>query len=67
MTSAEFYAARLRLGLTQAELGKIMGMSQPGIARLESGERQPTKIQSAFSTVLSLLPKKTLSTVKTRI
>lgn len=48
MTSAEFRAARLRLGLTQAELAEIMGMGQPQIALIESGRRQPTKIHAAF-------------------
>lgn len=52
MTSEEFCAARLRLGLTQAELGKIMGMDQPHVARLESGKRQPTRQQAAFMVVL---------------
>lgn len=48
MTSAEFRALRLALGLTQAELGEIMGMLPTNIARIESGDRQPTKIQAAF-------------------
>lgn len=52
MTSAEFHAARLHLGLTQSELGNIMGMPQSAIARLESGARKPTRQQSAFMAVL---------------
>lgn len=48
MTSAEFRALRISLGLTQAELGEIMGMLPTNIARIESGDRQPTKIQAAF-------------------
>ena len=32
---------RIEKGLTQAELAKKVGTSQPSIARLESGEREP--------------------------
>ena len=48
MTSNEFAQLRKELGLTQAELAAIMGSTQPSIARIESGERQPTKILAAF-------------------
>jgi len=48
MTSEEFTALRRQLGLTQAELGELMGLAQPHIARIESGARLPTKIQAAF-------------------
>ena len=54
MTSAEFYTARLRLGLTQAELGKIMAMDQRNISRIEAGKRQPTLQQAAFMSLLEL-------------
>jgi transcriptional regulator with XRE-family HTH domain len=33
---------RLDYGLTQTALGKLLGMSQPAVARLESGEHLPT-------------------------
>lgn len=48
MTSEEFRALRLQLGLTQSELGAIMGIEQENISRIENGTRQPTKIQAAF-------------------
>lgn len=50
MTNQEFREARRRLGLTQLELGRIMGMSQAAICDLEreSSTRRPTKIQAAF-------------------
>lgn len=48
MTGAELREARLRLGLSQAELARIMGMPQPSLARLESGERRITNIHAAF-------------------
>jgi len=35
-------AARLRAGLTQAELGRAIGRSQPAIARWEAGRVQPS-------------------------
>ena len=48
MTSDEFRTLRLQLGLTQAELGKIMGMRPQEISRIESVRATPTKIQAAF-------------------
>ena len=48
MTPQEFKEARLRLGLPQAELGRLMGMGQPAIARLEAGGQGITKIHEAF-------------------
>jgi transcriptional regulator with XRE-family HTH domain len=33
---------RIKHGLTQSELAHILGMRQPAIARLESGEHNPT-------------------------
>ncbi len=34
-------AARMRRGYTQAELARRMGVSQPVVGRLESGEHSP--------------------------
>lgn len=47
MTSQEFKDIRTQLGLTQAELGKIMGMTQQAIHLIE-GKRSPTSIHEAF-------------------
>ena len=47
MTSAEFRAIRDRLGLSQAELGRIMGMLPREISRIEI-DRQPTRLHAAF-------------------
>jgi transcriptional regulator with XRE-family HTH domain len=35
-------AYRAEHGLSQTALGRRLGMSQPAVARLEAGERQPT-------------------------
>lgn len=35
-------AARIRAGLTQAELARKMGTTQPVVARMESGRVQPS-------------------------
>lgn len=40
--SAELLKARLRAGLSQAELAAIMSTSQSTIARLESGQTLPS-------------------------
>lgn len=48
MTGAELREARLRLGLSQTELARVMGMPQPSLARLETGERRITNIHAAF-------------------
>ena len=38
----ELIAARVRAGLTQAELAELMGTTQSVVARLESGARLPS-------------------------
>ncbi len=40
--AAEFVRARVRAGLSQAELAEKMGTSQSAIARLESGKTLPS-------------------------
>ena len=40
--SSELLRARLRAGLSQAELASLMGTSQSAIARLESGQTLPS-------------------------
>ena len=40
--STELIRARLRAGMSQAELAKHMGTSQSAIARLESGQTLPS-------------------------
>lgn len=47
MTSTEFRSIRLQLGLSQAELGRIMGLTAREISRIEIS-RNPTRIQAAF-------------------
>ena len=58
MTSAEFRAIRIRLGLNQTELADRLGMTQPMVSRIERGEREPTNQQGAAIMLLSELMKK---------
>jgi Predicted transcriptional regulator with C-terminal CBS domains len=37
----QLIAFRIEHGLSQTELGKLCGVSQPAIARLESGDHEP--------------------------
>lgn len=37
-----FKSYRIQLGITQAELGKIAGVSQPNVTRFESGKYNPS-------------------------
>lgn len=51
--------ARISRDITQAQLAKIIGTKQPGIARLERGESMPSlslldKVAKALSTNLSV-------------
>lgn len=47
MTSTQFRAIRAQLGLSQAELGRLMGLTAREISRIEN-DRQPTRVQAAF-------------------
>lgn len=47
MTSAEFRQLRDQIGLSQAELGRLMGLTAREISRIET-DRQPTRVQAAF-------------------
>jgi hypothetical protein len=46
-----FQSGRIQLGLTQAKLGRIMGMPARHISRIETS-RHPTKQQQAFMSLL---------------
>ena len=48
MTSEEFRAIRVQLGLTQSELAVLMGTYAKHISRIESGDRAPTRQQATF-------------------
>lgn len=41
-TSAFLHATRIKMGISQTELGKKIGMSQPQVARLENLEVKPS-------------------------
>ena len=58
MTSEEFRAIRLQLGLNQTELAAKLGMTQPMVSRIERGEREPTNQQGAAIALLRELLKK---------
>ena len=48
MTSEEFRKKRKEIGLTQKELGQLIGRTQNNVSDIERGKHKPTKIQSAF-------------------
>lgn len=54
MTSAEFRAARKKLGLNQQELGILLGMPPSHISRLETS-RTPTHQQAAAMALLEYI------------
>lgn len=59
MTGEDFKHYRLACGLTQTELGQLMGMHQQAVATIER-QRGPTKQQAAFVLVLRWLYSKGL-------
>ncbi len=55
MTSEEYRAIRRKIGLTQVEAAKYLGMTQQAISRIESGTRQPTSQQAAAIRLLAII------------
>jgi len=64
MTGQEFKSIRLKLHLTQSELGAIMGMRAQEISRIESGARKPTKKDVAFILYIEKHPPEELRKAK---
>lgn len=56
MTSEELREARLRLGLTQQSLARLMGMPRQALNRIERGQRAPTMQQAAFMRYIEAHP-----------
>lgn len=60
--SLKIIEARIRAGLTQAQLAKKIGTKQPSIARVENGDKPPSfpflnKIEKALNTsIISISP-----------
>ncbi len=46
---------RTAFGMKQKQFGKLMGMKQPAIARIESGKRKETKQQLAQLEAINLI------------
>lgn len=59
MSPAKFKEIRERLGLTQADLAEILGLSgkQP-ISHIETGFRNPSPLSQAIMSVVDELPEK---------
>ena len=55
MTSADFKMARNSLALSQKQTGRLLGMPQNAVSRLESGDRQPTRQHAAAMRLLLFL------------
>lgn len=55
LTRDEIRAIRKKIGLSQAKIARILGMTQQSYSRLESGNRQPTRQQVAAIKMLDLL------------
>lgn len=53
MTNDQFRQARIKLGLTQKQLGRLMALSQARLSDIERGVRQPTKGHAAHIKNLS--------------
>lgn len=56
MTAADFTALRLALGLTQADMGARVGLSQAQVSRIENGERGITPMLEKLLTTRQKFP-----------
>ena len=66
---SELIDARNEKGITQRELEQLSGVSQPVIARMESGRTVPKldtvmKVLAALGKTLAIVPIETMKTVK---
>lgn len=57
MSPADLRAARAQLKLTQAEMGRAMGVTQPYYAALEAGTKGASKMCAQLVRVLLLHPR----------
>ena len=48
-----FRRLRKEMGLSQTDLARAMGMTQAGVSCIETGKRNPTKVQMALIALLS--------------
>lgn len=53
MTSDDFAAFRMRLGVSQAVLGRLVGLSTKQVANIEKGRSAPTLQTSMLCTMLA--------------
>lgn len=59
MSPAKFKAIRVELGLTQEELGQMLGFAGKNpICKIETGARNPNKLTVAIMEILHELPPK---------
>ena len=64
MKTEEFNRIRTKLGLTQEEIAKVLGLSgKNAVSRIEVGARNPNKLAAAFLRLLYNLPSKKAQTL----